>query len=148
MPAYRWNFVRRDENYEIYQNEHGMLAEKHMIPNDPKLDEDEEIDSYYYRYSTNDPLVKVYRAEYDDNNDMCSNHKNITVYTEYIPYRLADTRNLTHEQGLYVLSEALRGFNRLYQQLGAFAVDETLIGFNQEGRAKVWHSPNFAKNHF
>jgi len=59
-----------------------------------------------------------------------------------------DTRSLTHEQGLYVLSEALIGFYELYQKLGAFPVDHTLIGFNKDGFAKVWHSPNFAKNHF
>lgn len=38
MPSYRWSFVRRDDNYEIYQNETGILAEKHMILNDPKRD--------------------------------------------------------------------------------------------------------------
>ena len=148
IPSFRWNFVRRDQNYEIYQNEHGVLAEKHTIPNDLKIDEDQQMDSYYYRYSTNEPLVKVYRAQYDSSSDIFSNHKKITVFTQYIPYRLADTYSLTPEQGLYVLSEALRGFHTLYQQLGPFAVDETLIGFNQEGKVKVWHCCNFAKNHF
>jgi hypothetical protein len=42
----------------------------------------------------------------------------------------------------------LIGFYDLYQRLGAFPVDDTLIGFNQDGKVKVWHSPNFAKNHF
>lgn len=27
-------------------------------------------------------------------------------------------------------------------------MDHSLIGFNQNGSVKVWHSPNFAKNHF
>jgi hypothetical protein len=47
-----------------------------------------------------------------------------------------------------VLSEALIGFYELYRRLGAFAIDETLIGFNKDGQVRVWHSPNFAKNHF
>jgi hypothetical protein len=41
IPHSRWTFVRRDDNYEIYQNEAGALAEKHIILNDPKLDESE-----------------------------------------------------------------------------------------------------------
>jgi hypothetical protein len=148
IPSFRWSFVRRDDNYEIYQNEAGVLAEKHVILNDPKLDEAEEMEAYYYRYMTNKPIVKAYKADFEAKKDFCSNYKNIEVFTEYMPYRLADVRTLSHDQGLYVLSESLRGFYELYRRLGAFAIDETLIGFNKDGQVKVWHSPNFAKNHF
>lgn len=61
---------------------------------------------------------------------------------------MADVKNLTHEQGIYVLSESLIGFHELFTKLGAFFIDETLIGFNKDGQVRVWHSPNFAKNHF
>jgi hypothetical protein len=47
-----------------------------------------------------------------------------------------------------VLSEALLGFHELYCHLGAFAIDDTLIGFNKDGQVRVWHNSNFAKNHF
>lgn len=119
-----------------------------MILNDPRLDQDEELNAYYYRYITNKPIVKVYKASYEAKSDFCSNYKNTEVFTEYIPYRLADVKTLTHEQGLYVLSECLVGFYELFSRLGAFAIDETLIGFNKDGQVRVWHSPNFAKNHF
>jgi hypothetical protein len=42
----------------------------------------------------------------------------------------------------------LIGFYELYHKLGAFPVDHSLIGFNKEGKVRVWHSPNFAKNRF
>lgn len=148
IPSSRWAFVRRDDNYEIYQNETGVLAEKHMVLNDPKLDEAEEMEAYYYRFISRKPIVRVYKADFEAKKDFCSNYKNIEVFTEYIPHRLADVRTLTHDQGLYVLSEALLGFHELYRRLGAFAIDETLIGFNKDGQVRVWHSPNFAKNHF
>ena len=32
--------------------------------------------------------------------------------------------------------------------MGPFGVDDTLIGFNQDGKCKVWYNPEFAKNHF
>jgi hypothetical protein len=106
------------------------------------------MEAYYYRYMSNKPIVKVFKADFEAKKDFCSNYKNIEVFTEYIPYRLADVRTLSHDQGLYVLSEALIGFYELYKRLGAFAIDETLIGFNKDGQVRVWHSPNFAKNHF
>lgn len=92
--------------------------------------------------------MKAYKADYMPSEEFCSNNKNIEVYTEYIPFRLAETRSLSHEQGLYVLSESLIGFFELYKKLGAFPVDDSLIGFNKDGETRVWHSPNFAKNHF
>lgn len=35
-----------------------------MILNDPKLDETDELESYYYRYATKKPIVKIYKADY------------------------------------------------------------------------------------
>lgn len=37
LPKYNWQFIRKDDWHEIYQNEAGDLAEKHLIPNNPKL---------------------------------------------------------------------------------------------------------------
>jgi hypothetical protein len=146
LPRFNWTFVRKDDHNEIYQNESGALAEKHLVPNDPRLNEEEEMEAYYYRFSTKKPIVKVYRADYDTASDFCSNHKNVTVFTEYIPFRLIDCRNLTHEQGLYVLSESLLGFHELFSRLGPFRVEDTMIGFNKDGLVKVWHNPDFAVN--
>lgn len=98
------------------------MAEKHVVPNNPKLHEEEELETYYYRYNTTKPIVKVYRADYESGEEFCSNHKNITVFTEYIPYRLADVRSLNHEQGLFVLSEALLGYHELHYRVGNFSV--------------------------
>ena len=103
LPRFSWEFVRKDDWHEVYQNDQGDLAEKHLIESDPKLSEEQEMETYYYRYRSNKPIIKVYRADYDKA-DVCSNHRNITVFTEYIPFRLIDCSNLSHHQGLYVLS--------------------------------------------
>lgn len=81
LPRFNWTFVRRDDHHEIYQNEFGALAEKHLVPNNPKLNEEEELETYYYRFNTKKPIVKAYRADYEAGSDFCSNHKNITVFT-------------------------------------------------------------------
>jgi len=67
---------------------------------------------YHYRNKTNKPVVKVYNAEYaKGKSGACGAAKDIVVHSEYIPYRLSDTRNLNHGQALYVMSEALSGFH-------------------------------------
>lgn len=72
--------------------------------------------------------------------------KNIIVYSEYIPYRLSDTINLTHGQLLYILSESLCGFEELYYRFGSFTITDDHIGFNEIGQCKVWNNPIFPSN--
>lgn len=106
------------------------------------------MDAYHYRLTSSKPVVKVYEAFFQKNSNFCSNMQNIEVKTEYIPFRLSQTRDLNHGQALYVLSEALAGFNEIHSKIGAFSINDALIGFNQYGHCKVWHTPNFAVNHF
>jgi hypothetical protein len=96
LPKSNWTFVRKDDKNEIYQNDFGILAEKHILLNDPRLDEEEELNAYIYRCNSTKPIVKAYRADYESNADFCSHYKNILVFIEYIPFRLIDTRGLTH----------------------------------------------------
>ena len=142
-----WKFQERHENYDLYSDGDGLYAEKHYVPNNIKITPEEEMEVYYYRSKVNKPIVRVYDAEYANANSLCTNDKNITVYSEYIPYRLSETRNLNHGQGLYVLNESLIGFHELYHRFGPFPVTEDHIGFNQDGETKVWLNQNFATNH-
>jgi len=67
------------------------------------------MEVYRYRNLTSKPIVKVYDASYARSNvkgggGACGAAKDIVVHSEYIPFRLSDTRNLNHGQALYVLS--------------------------------------------
>lgn len=62
------------------------------------------MEIYVYRNTTDKPIVRVYDANYIKSDSACGADRNIEVYSEYIPYRLSDTRNLNHGQALYVLS--------------------------------------------
>ena len=39
------------------------------------------MEDYYYRNKINKPIVKVHKAEYAKDDSMCTNDKNITVYS-------------------------------------------------------------------
>lgn len=142
-----WAFDRRNHNIDIYHDGRGTYAEKHVIPNNPKVDPSDEIEVYNFRNATNKPIVRVYEADYAKSESMCGADRNIEVFSEYIPHRLSDTRNLNHGQALYVLSESLAGFHELHHRFGPFQITDDHIGFNEQGDTRVWHSPNFATNH-
>ena len=130
----QWTFIDNVGRFEIFKNQHNQLAEKHIVRADPKIDESDYITAYHQRYLPNKPIVNAYDVQFEERSkSMCQNVSTFTVFTEYIPYRLSDVKNLNHGQGIYVLSEALAGFAELYGRVGPFQINEDLIGFNQEG---------------
>jgi hypothetical protein len=47
---------------------------------------------------------------------------------------------------LYILKQALEGYQLLYKKVGEFEVREEMMGLNSEGEFKVWCGTNPAKN--
>jgi hypothetical protein len=45
-----------------------------------------------------------------------------------------------------ILSAAFAGYNTLNYVYGPLFTDETMIGFTEQGRPKVWVNPNFSTN--
>lgn len=75
---------------------------------------------------------------------MCGNQQNVKVLTERIPHRLDTVRNFSEPEALYVLSEALAGFQDLHAKAGVFDITEKMVGFNRDGQVRVWLNENFA----
>jgi hypothetical protein len=142
-----WSHIHNAGRFGIYRNQFEDLAEKHIVKTNPKIDENDYLAAYHQRYEPNRPIVNAYDAQYvDKKKGFCKNSSTISVFTEYIPHRLSDIVRLDHGQGVYVISEALAGFQELFNRVGPFQVFDDLIGFNKEGEVKVWHNPNFADN--
>ena len=70
----------------------------------------------------------------------------LKVITERIPHRLSDVTQLTLPEALYVVKESLLGFRTIYQYDGPLIIDEEMIGFNSNGKVKVWLNSNFGSN--
>jgi hypothetical protein len=45
---------------------------------------------------------------------------------------------LSFEQALYVLSEAIRGFDDCFGRIGQFEISSRMIALNSRGMVKVW----------
>ena len=85
-------------------------------------------------------MVSVYAVENmrDDKPNLCGNRDCLKVLTESIPIRANDINNLSFKEGLYMLSECLRGFDDCYAKVGGFDINEQMIGLNNRGHVKVW----------
>ena len=106
----------------------------------------EEAMKYEYRRKQQQHLVEVYYAGQAATYFGCSGKIWLNVLVERISYRLSDIVGLSSTEGLYVLKNALVGFKTIQQINGVIQVDDTLIGFNQEWKVKVWLNSNLAVN--
>jgi hypothetical protein len=74
----------------------------------------------------------------DQSPNLCANRDILKVFTESIPIRATDLNNLPLKESIYMLTEAIRGFDDCYSKVGAFEVTEDMIGLNKNGHVKVW----------
>jgi len=69
------------------------------------------------------------------------------VVTEYLPKRLSSVPRFSFREALYVLAETLKGFREVYRRFGPILIEDDMIAFSPQGRARCWCNPNFALNH-
>jgi hypothetical protein len=60
----QWTFIDNLGKFEIFKNQHNQLAEKHLVPADPKIDENDYITAYHQRYLPSKPIVNAYDAQF------------------------------------------------------------------------------------
>lgn len=61
--------------------------------------------------------------------------------------RLSQLEEVPLGEALYVLGEALEGYQLLYQHSGYFRVRDEQICVDRNGRVKVWVNAHLARNH-
>lgn len=77
---------------------------------------------------------------------MCQGTDRLRVKTERIPNRLSEGHGLPLNEALYVLHESLVGFKTINQYNGPVSITDEMIGFNQDGKVRVWLNTNFSTN--
>ena len=77
-----WEFAHNTNfGYDIYKNQRGNLAEKHMVESNPQVSNSDEMSIYHFRNDTDKPLVKVHNAEFQKSSSFCGGHQNIEVFS-------------------------------------------------------------------
>lgn len=72
-------------------------------------------------------------------------HHIVSMFAEKIPARLTGVR-VPYPDVLHLYRAALLGFERLYQKVGGFQVNEEMVGVNQDGKVKVWMNPEWSND--
>ena len=158
---HNWVDVGGPNSGIVRESNTGREGERRIIALDPIYSPANEKFIYDYRRESNVPFVKAYGSEILEFQKPTAEQKkdkqvaeslkdpyqHIAVITERIPHRLANAPQLTYPETLYVLDRALEGYETAYQKVGPFRVNDQMIGFNNQGEAKVWVNENFALNH-
>ena len=95
-----------------------------------------------------DYLVASKFFKESNTSEICSTFYQGHVFTERIPLRLNEIKDLPYPDTLHLLNACLRGFKELYLKVGSFTVSEHMIGINYDAKVKVWANSDFGKaNH-
>jgi hypothetical protein len=98
---------------------------------------------YEWRSKTEFPVAKITRFSLVESNTLNSVFE---VEVEKFSATLAELKNISLFKMLYLLKEAVIGFERLFHSYGPFAVSARMIGLNMTNKCKVWLNDNFASN--
>ena len=73
----------------------------------------------------------------------------ISVVTDYVPWRLHLENEVTTEQALFLLEGACRGFRELLHRVHSpFIIQGNMIGVDAAGSVKVWWNELFYRSNF
>jgi hypothetical protein len=124
-------------------------AEAHTVAIDPHNSLTKEYDIYNYRRTQDNALVSVYAVNNikDTSPNLCGNRDVLKVMVERIPIKGHQLKRLSFPEGVYMLSESLRGYEDCYSKVGTFSISDQMMGLNPSGQVKVWLNDNFAENH-
>jgi hypothetical protein len=86
----------------------------------------------------------VYFAE-ETRREFCTSSYAGTLFTEHIPLKLSEIKDIPWPDNLYILSASLEGFSQLYTKIGYFPIQEYMICINKQGKARVWVSDDLSK---
>jgi hypothetical protein len=93
---------------------------------------------YHFRKLNRTNLVAP-EVIFKNKEELCSEVNNLALVVEYIPVRLNSVNHfLTFEERLSILAATFSALQTLNYVYGPLFISETMIGFNEDGRVKVW----------
>jgi hypothetical protein len=104
------------------------------------------LEIYEWRSQTEFPIPKTKFVSIQPSHMQTQNIVELMVYIEHCPLKLNKIHDMNINQSLYMLKEAILGFERLCSRFGPFKVTSNMIGVNERGLCKVWLNDNFSLN--
>lgn len=130
-----WVHECTEEGLQVWRNRlSGEAAELVRLGSVPT---GQDLDIFTTRMMEND-LVKVHHLLIDSHSNLCTIYNSARLLIEHIPLRLTTLRNFDREEALTIFAAGLRAFHLLEIRFGPVVPHEELIGFNEQGKTKVW----------
>jgi hypothetical protein len=95
----------------------------------------EELKIYQWRQRTEFPVVRVKTLNLLSEGD---NGSVLEISVEDISARLVQLQDLPLFKLMYMLKEAIIGYERLYHKFGSFLITPDMIAINNQNKCKVW----------
>ena len=92
---------------------------------------------YSWRSKTDLPIAKVMFCKVI-NKDIAKSHTDIEVSYETFPISIAELRDVSIDNILYLFKETVIGFEKLFSVFGSFLISNKMIVLNKNNRCKVW----------
>lgn len=139
-----WSHQPLKDHNNILRNVHNhQLAEVVQLSGIPSI---QDMDIYTFRMIQND-LVKIYHLIVENTYDFCTDREDVRILMEFVPVRLTAVREMDREEALTVLCAAFRAFHMIEIKFGPVVPKQELIGFNSNGKTKIWLNKHHWINH-
>jgi hypothetical protein len=136
-----------EQRYRVLRNIHTEFEmEEYQVHFENETEFQHYYDAFEWRLSQPNIVNTTYFLE-SLKREFCSTIYAGTLYTERIPLKLSEIKDIPWPDNLYILISALDGFSLIYNKIGYFVVQEYMICINNQGKAKVWINDDLSKNY-
>lgn len=145
VEADQWISVGYYEDHEVLAHSiTGEQCEQYYFTRRAHQRHQDIMQEYAFRSRQEGNIVKVLYARRVTSLALCSENDQYEVWTERVPWRLHDLKDIPLEECLFLAIEAIYGFVLLQQYGKQFVVDSGCIGITPRGKVRVWTNKYFA----
>lgn len=143
---HRWQPLGMSHSAELLRNLiTGQEVEKYVVDGSNSSGIEIELAVYELRMHELTGCVRVLYYSLEKQHSICGSPDFFVVLTERTD-RLSDIGRLSLKLAKNLLRECLQGFDQLFAVFGLFEIEQSFIGIDQGGHAKVWLNTVFGQN--
>ena len=115
----------------------GILLAKYQEFFTTKEDYNFYIESYKWRLDESE-IVQAFSCRPIHSENYCGGTYGLEIYIEHPKNRLVDFKDIPHPDNLYCLTALLKGYRKLFNNIGVFPVSEEQVCIDDSGFITVW----------
>lgn len=140
-----WKPIGEGETYTIWRNSNtSEEVEEYLFTATDTKEFQYMKQVFEWRHNRDNVVASKFFTE-EKRAEICSTFYQGHMFTERIPLRLNEIKDIPFPDSLHLVNASLLGFRELFDKIGSFSVTDHLIGVNSEAKVKVWVNSDFGK---